>query len=153
MDHPSIVIMEDDEAKPEPERKLDPRLRLEEGEEVMELDEETRAAVRMSIYGAPSSAEPSLRQLSPNVVPCRKGTVPPGPRKKRRPSYWDGDLEQVVQSPAARHVVSSPIKKDDVQSMQAEVEGQEKNECQMVNKEALKGRRSRSVRRDVHMKD
>jgi hypothetical protein len=53
---------------------------------------------------------------------CRKGIGRSGSRKKRRPSYWDGDLEEVVRSPAARHVVSSPIKKDDVRSLQADVE-------------------------------
>ncbi len=48
--------------------------------------------------------------------------MPPGSRKKRRPSYWDGDLQEVIRSPAARYVVSSPIRKDEVRSQQAEVE-------------------------------
>ena len=105
---------------------LDPKLRLEEGEEVIEVDEDTRAAVRMSLFGAatPETASEGggLQELSPNVFLYRKGTGPSGSRKKRRPSYWDGDLEEVVRSPAARHVVSSPVRKDDVKSLQADVE-------------------------------
>jgi hypothetical protein len=116
--------MEDDLDKGVP---IDPRLKLEEGEEVIEVDEETRAAVRMSLYGgaAPESASDigrEMKELSPNVMPWRKGTRLPGSRKKRRPSYWDGDLEPIVRSPAARRVLSSPIKKDDVRSQQAEIE-------------------------------
>lgn len=108
----------------------DPHLKLEEGEEVIEIDEETRAAVRMSLFGPAtpdmcSEVEGGLKEISPNVMLYRKGTGPSGSRKKRRPSYWDGDLEEVVRSPAARHVVSSPIKKDDVRSLQADVEFQE----------------------------
>ncbi|EXJ82017.1 hypothetical protein A1O1_08085 [Capronia coronata CBS 617.96] len=119
VESPTIEILEDE--------PLDPKLRLEEGDEVIEVDDETRAAVRMSLYGAPAPITPSeagrgFKELSPNVVAWRKGTRPPGSRKKRRPSYWDGDLEEVVRSPAARHVVSSPVKKDDVKSQQAEVE-------------------------------
>ncbi len=116
--------MEDDDGK---ERSMDPKMRLEEGEEIIEVDEETSAAVRMSLYGsaAPDSAPDmgrGMRELSPNVMAWRKGTRRPGHRKKRRPSYWDGDLEPVVRSPAARRVVSSPIKKDEVRSQQASIE-------------------------------
>ncbi|KAL6251389.1 hypothetical protein RBB50_001598 [Rhinocladiella similis] len=106
---------------------MDPRLKLEDGEEIIELDEETRAAVRMSLYGrtaldsSSSDAGRGLKDLSPNVMQWRKGNRPPESRRKRRPSYWDGDLEEVVQSPAARHVVSSPIKKDDTRSQKGEV--------------------------------
>jgi len=97
----------------------------------MEIDEQTRAAVRMSLYGAAalestSDVGQSLKELSPNVMMWRKGR-PPGSRKQRRPSYWDTDLEEVVRSPAARHVVSSPIKKDDVRSHKGEVEYGEEN--------------------------
>ncbi|OCT51645.1 hypothetical protein CLCR_08157 [Cladophialophora carrionii] len=121
---PTTEILEDETAQRE---LVDPRLRLEEGEEMIEVDEETRAAVRMSLFGAAtpetgSETGSGLKELSPNVMLYRKGTGPSGSRKKRRPSYWDGDLEEVVRSPAARHVVSSPIKKDDVRSLQADVE-------------------------------
>jgi hypothetical protein len=117
-----IEIFEDDAIREEDEVEIDPKLKLEEGEEVIEVDEETRAAVRMSLYGTPS-AESSMKELSPNVTAWRKGGRPSGSRKKRRPSYWDGDLEEIVRSPAARHVVSSPVKKDvDLRSQQAEVE-------------------------------
>ncbi|KAL2403929.1 hypothetical protein ABEF95_010093 [Exophiala dermatitidis] len=127
LDTPSIDPLED---VAERERPVDPKLTLEEGEEIIEVDEATRAAVRMSLYGAatldePNSAGRSMKELNPNVVAGRKGTRSSAGRKKRRPSYWDGDLEEVVQSPAARHVVSSPVKKDDVRSQQAEVEFEE----------------------------
>ncbi|RMZ83853.1 hypothetical protein DV737_g1411, partial [Chaetothyriales sp. CBS 132003] len=39
-----------------------------------------------------------LKELSPNVTMWRKGMRQPS--KKRRPSYWDGDLKQVSESPA-----------------------------------------------------
>ena len=80
--------------------------RLEKDESVMEVDEETRAAVRLSIFG-PDTPEPlqgrqqGLKELSPNVTSWRKGMRQPT-TKKRRPSYWDGDLEQVKNGPAAR---------------------------------------------------
>ncbi|KAJ9607920.1 hypothetical protein H2200_007999 [Cladophialophora chaetospira] len=121
---PTSDILEDETAG---KVTIDPRLRLEDGEEVIEVDEETRAAVRMSMFGTAtpdngSEAGSGLNELSPNVMLFRKGTGPSGSRKQRRPSYWDGDLEEVVRSPAARHFVFSPIKKDDVRSLQAEVE-------------------------------
>lgn len=126
LETPSSEITEDDLLKDE---SIDPKLRLEEDEDVIEIDEETRAAVRLSLYGAlapeAGPAARGLRELSPNVMPWRKGTQPLGRRKKRRPSYWDGDLEAVVRSPAARHVVSSPITKVDVKSEQGEVEFQQ----------------------------
>ncbi|EXJ71651.1 uncharacterized protein A1O5_05459 [Cladophialophora psammophila CBS 110553] len=120
---PTNDSLEDDQMAKE---SIDPKLKLEEGEEVIEVDEETRAAVRMSIFGT-SAARAScdtgrgVKELSPNVMVWRKGSGPSVSRKKRRPSYWDGDLEEVMRSPAARHVVSSPIKKDDVRSQRAEV--------------------------------
>jgi len=125
------------EDEPAGTEQIDPKFRLEEGEEVMEIDEETRAAVRMSLYGgAPPESTGDvgrgIKELSPNVVPWRKGHGPPGGRKKRRPSYWDGDLEEVLHSPAARRAVSSPIKKDDVRSLQAEVEFPELHEPCLV---------------------
>ncbi|KIW37962.1 uncharacterized protein PV06_09940 [Exophiala oligosperma] len=107
---------------------MDPRLKLEDGEEIIELDEETRAAVRMSLYGrsaldsGSSDVGRGLKDLSPNVMQWRKGNRPPESRRKRRPSYWDGDLEEVVRSPAARHVVSSPIKTDDIRSQKGEID-------------------------------
>lgn len=119
-------IFEDDAIVEEDEIEIDPRLKLEEGEEVIEVDEETRAAVRMSLYGSPSSAQSSMKELSPNVTAWRRGDRPPGSRKKRRPSYWDGDLADIVRSPGARHVVNSPVIKDvDLRSQQAEVEYEE----------------------------
>ena len=90
----------------------DPSIKTEEGEEMMEVDEETRAAVRMSLYGSElpetlCGAKEGLKELSPNVTPWRKGM---SPRKKRRPSYWDSDLEEVQQSAAARQVKTSPTR-------------------------------------------
>ncbi|KIX92209.1 uncharacterized protein Z520_12090 [Fonsecaea multimorphosa CBS 102226] len=124
---PRREILEPEEAATE---SIDPKLKLEEGEEVIEVDEETRAAVRMSLFGTPAPSASSdtgrgMKELSPNVMIWRKGAGPPVSRKKRRPSYWDADLEEVMRSPAARHVVSSPIKKDDVRSERAEVESQD----------------------------
>jgi hypothetical protein len=123
LESPTIEVLEHETRK---RNSVDSKLRLEEGEDVIELDEETRAAVRMSLYGAaaPDSTNDigkSLKELSPNVMQWRKSNQPPWSRKKRRPSYWDGDLEEVVKSPAARHVLSSPIRKDDVRSQKGEV--------------------------------
>lgn len=135
------------------------RLKLEEGEEVMEVDEETQAAIRMSLYGDPVRGA-SVKQLSPNVIAWRKGRGRSGSRKKRRPSYWDGDLEEIVPSPAARRIVSSPIRKDDVKSQQAEVEwhdGSGEHQAQS-SRDELEGK-SRTVegptlmRDDVQMED
>lgn len=122
-----MEVMEDARAQ---EQSIDPNLKLEAGEDIIEVDEETRAAVRMSIYGAGApelTSDIGLRELSPNVTQWRKGNRPSSSRKKRRPSYWDIDLEEVVRSPAARHVVSSPIKKDDIRSHKGEVEYEEEN--------------------------
>ena len=109
---------------------------LGDGEEPIEVDENTRAAVRMSLYGpdtpeALQGAREGIKELSPNVNPWRKGMRQP--RKKRRPSYWDGDLKQVRESPAGRqeqvrslqpgaerHVMTSPAK-EDVESMRVSV--------------------------------
>lgn len=122
VDSRRMEIFEDDAIREEDEIDIDPKLRLEEGEEVIEIDEETRAAVRMSLYGTPS-AESSMKELSPNVMAWKRGGSTSGSRKKRRPSYWDGDLEEIVRRPTARHVVSSPVKKEvDLRSQQAEVE-------------------------------
>jgi hypothetical protein len=128
---PASDIAEEVVVKSKP---LDPRLKLEEGEEMIEVDEETRAAVRMSMFGpatpiANSEASGSLKDISPNVELYRKGTGPNGSRKKkRRPSYWDGDLAEVTRSPAARHVVPSPVKKEDVRSLQADIEFQDESD-------------------------
>ncbi|RMD44777.1 hypothetical protein DV735_g237, partial [Chaetothyriales sp. CBS 134920] len=81
----------------------DLQARLGKDEGLMEIDDETRAAVRMSVWGS-DVPEPlqngvsGLRELSPNVTMWRKGMRQPS--KKRRPSYWDGDLKQVRESPA-----------------------------------------------------
>ena len=87
---------------------------------VMEVDEDIREAVRLSIIATPDrlakkrqsksttgDAGAGLRELSPNVDLFRKGS---GPRRKRRTSYWDGDLEEVSRSPAKRGSMSSPLK-------------------------------------------
>ncbi|KAI1616389.1 hypothetical protein EDD36DRAFT_484195 [Exophiala viscosa] len=129
IDTPTSQVMENAPVQGE---VIDSKLKLEEGEDVIEVDDQTRAAVRMSLYGAAapestSDVGQSLKELSPNVMMWRRGNHPPGSRKKRRPSYWDVDLEEVVRSPAARHVVSSPIKKDDVRSHKGEVEYEEEN--------------------------
>jgi hypothetical protein len=108
---------------------------LDEAEDPIEVDENTRAAVRMSLYGsqtpeASQGAREGIRELSPNVTPWRKGMRQP--RKKRRPSYWDGDLQHVRAGPgreeqvrsihpgAERQVMTSPAK-EDVESMRVSV--------------------------------
>lgn len=106
---------------------------LGETEEPIEVDENTRAAVRMSLYGSqtPEASQGNregISELSPNVTPWRKGMRQP--RKKRRPSYWDGDLqvragpgrEQVrsIHPGAERQVMTSPAK-EDVESMRVSV--------------------------------
>ena len=110
--------------------------RLSASEERIEVDENTRAAVRMSLYGpetpeALQGEREGLRAISPNVTSWRKGMRQP--KKKRRPSYWDGDLKQVRESPAGRQeqvrslqpgaerqVMTSPAK-EDVESMRVSV--------------------------------
>lgn len=107
---------------------------LEDGEEAIEVDEDTRAAVRMSLYGSETvgslrGERPGMCEISPNVTSWRKGMRQP--RKKRRPSYWDGDLKQVRNSPAGRQVhsiqpgaerfvMTSPAK-EDVESVRVSV--------------------------------
>ena len=75
----------------------------EDDSQVMELDDDTQAAIRMSLFGSETPemlhARESLRELSPNIVTARKDRRQ---RKKRRPSYWDGDLKEVQNSPARR---------------------------------------------------
>jgi hypothetical protein len=107
--------------------------RLEDGEEPIDVDEDTRAAVRMSLYGSePESnrgGRQGMQEVSPNVTTWRKGMRQP--RKKRRPSYWDGDLKQIRDSPAGRQVhsiqpgaerfvMTSPAK-EDVESVRVSV--------------------------------
>ena len=138
-----MEIFDDQAIREEDEFEIDPKLKLEEGEEVIEVDEETRAAVRMSLYGTPSAGS-SMKELSPNVMAWRTGTKPSalGSRKKRRPSYWDDNLDEIVRSPAARHVVSSPVKKElDLRSQQAEVEYDDEDfgEQQHVSEDELEG--------------
>ena len=83
---------------------------LERSSEVISVDENTRAAVRLSLYGRDNpdvrhAPRQGIMDLSSNVVYRRKGTRQP--RKKRRSSYWDGDLKQVRESPAAK-VIALP---------------------------------------------
>lgn len=110
--------------------------RLRASQEPIEVDEDTRAAVRMSLYGtmtpeALQGERDGLKEISPNVTSWRKGMRQP--KKKRRPSYWDGDHKQVRESPsrrqkqvkslqpgAERHVMTSPAK-EDVESMRVSV--------------------------------
>ncbi len=104
--------------------------------EPIRVEERTRAAVRLSLYGpktpeALQGEREGLKEISPNVTSWRKGMRQP--KKKRRPSYWDGDLEHVRESPARRqeqvrslqpgaerHVMTSPAK-EDVESMRVSV--------------------------------
>lgn len=94
--------------------------------EIMQLDDETTAAVRMSIFGtntpeALHQARQGLRELSPNVQVYRKGRQEHMHlRKKRRPSYWDNDLKEIRESPAGRGGVNSPVSAQ--ASMRAEFE-------------------------------
>lgn len=121
----------------------------EDNSQVMELDDDTRAAIRMSLFGSQTPeilhTRPSLRELSPNVATSRKDRRD---RKKRRPSYWDGDLKEIQASPAARddegkvamsgvrgsvregaerRVMTSPPKEgvESLKSQQVEIEGKE----------------------------
>lgn len=95
-------------------------------DEMMEVDEQTRAAVRMSIFGtntpeALRGARQGIKELSPNIQIFRKGTQEHEHlRKKRRPSYWDTDLKEIRESPAGRGGVNSPVSAQ--ASMQAEFE-------------------------------
>lgn len=82
--------------------------RLANDDEIFEIDEDTRAAVRMSLCGMDAldlaqADQSGLKRLSTNVTPWRKGSKML--RKKRRPSYWDTDLEEVRQSPAGRPAI------------------------------------------------
>lgn len=92
----------------------------------IELDEDMKAAVRLSIFGASTpealrKAREGIKELSPNVMVYRKGTQEHSHlRKKRRPSYWDNDLQEVRNSPAGVGGVNSPVSAK--QSFRAEVE-------------------------------
>ncbi|KAK6368887.1 hypothetical protein LTR64_007045 [Lithohypha guttulata] len=107
-------------------RMAGPDLRMNESDEMMEIDEQTRAAVRISIFGtntpeALRQARQGIQELSPNVQVFRKGTQEHSHlRKKRRPSYWDNDLKEIRESPAGRGGVNSPVSAQ--ASMQAEFE-------------------------------
>ena len=87
---------------------------------VMEIDEDIREAVRLSIIASPDridnkhqsraatgEVDESLKELSPNVELYRRGSAP---RRKRRVSYWDDDLKEVAKSPTRKEVMSSPLK-------------------------------------------
>lgn len=107
-------------------RFADAQLRVHNSDEVIEIDESTRAAVRMSIFGTSTpealrGARQGIKELSPNVQVFRKGTQEHvHMRKKRRPSYWDTDLKEIRESPAGRGGVNSPVSAQ--ASMQAEFE-------------------------------
>lgn len=108
------------------DQEIDPVLRLQRSDDIMEVDEQTKAAVRMSIFGTSTpealhKAREGLKELSPNVQVFRKNTQEHAHlRKKRRPSYWDNDLKEVRESPAGRGGVNSPVSAKE--SMRAEFE-------------------------------
>ncbi|ETN45942.1 uncharacterized protein HMPREF1541_00124 [Cyphellophora europaea CBS 101466] len=133
---------------------------IREDDQVMELDDDTRAAIRMSLFGSETPemlhARESLRELSPNVVTSRKDHRQ---RKKRRPSYWDGDLKEVQNSPAGREakadmaavrgsvregaerkVLTSPPKEEveSLKSQRVEIEGKENvSTCNSMRDEVM----------------
>jgi len=75
-----------------------------DGDELMKLDEEIRTTMTVSIDEMPDwleGDEQGGKELSPNVTPFRKGLGPP---IKRRSSYWDEDLKEVMSSPARKKV-------------------------------------------------
>ena len=74
----------------------------------MEIDEDIRAAVRMSIGGIPDTPGDEsaphaehVKPLSPNVSPFRKGKGMPM-KRPRTASYWDHDLPEVRRIDQAR---------------------------------------------------
>ena len=117
----SFVISED-----AGDQEIEPAMRLQGSDDIMEVDEETKAAVRTSIFGtntpeALHKARQCIKELSPNVQVFRKGTQEHAHlRKKRRPSYWDNDLKEVRESPVGRGGVNSPVSAQE--SMRAEFE-------------------------------
>lgn len=119
-------------------------MRLRESEEMMQLDDETKAAVRMSIFGTNPpgtlhSPRQGTRELSPNVQLYRKGTREHEHlRKKRRPSYWDNDLKQVRESPAGRGGVRSPISVQESMRAEFEVASQRDTEMDFGDDDDLK---------------
>ena len=116
---------------------------VEEGSEVMTIDEDTRAAVRLSLCGrdslVPHGPREGMKEISPNVTYKRKGMRQP--RKKRRPSYWDGDLEQVRQSPAAKVM---PVPRQDV--FQSLHQGAERQVMTTPAKEEVKSMKGEKAR-------
>ena len=128
---------------------------VEEGSEVMTIDEDTRAAVRLSLYGRDSPHVPhgpreGMKEISPNVTHKRKGMRQP--RKKRRPSYWDGDLEQVRESPAAKVI---PVPRQEV--VQSLHQGAERQVMTTPAKEEIKSMKGEKARitpeDDLEMKE
>ncbi|KAK5947282.1 hypothetical protein PMZ80_001432 [Knufia obscura] len=126
-----------------------PTLRLQGSDDIMEVDEQTKAAVRMSIFGtnppeALHQARRGLKELSPNVQVYRKGTQENAHlRKKRRPSYWDNDLKEVRESPAGRGGVNSPVSAQE--SMRAEFEIASLNRTEMdLDEDDLSGEVARA---------
>lgn len=115
----------------------------EDDSQVMELDEDTRAAIRMSLFGSEtpeqSHGREGLRELSPNVATARKDQRQ---RKKRRPSYWDGDLKEVQNSPAGRNTDG----KVEVAAVSESVrEGAERKVLTSPPKESVESLRSQRV--------
>ena len=80
-----------------------------------------------------------MKEISPNVTYKRKGMRQP--RKKRRPSYWDGDLKQIRESPAAK-VIPAP-RQDVVQSLH---QGAERHVMTTPAKEEVKSMKGEKAR-------
>lgn len=114
----------------------EPDMRLRPRNHVMQMDEDTRIAVRSSIFGASTPealrrARQGIRELSPNFQVYRRGMQEnQHHRKKRRPSYWDNDLKEVRESPAGRGGVRSPVSAQE--SLRAEVEVASQSEVEMI---------------------
>lgn len=114
----------------------EPDIRLRARNNAMQMDEDTRTAVRTSIFGASTPealrrARQGIRELSPNVQVYRRGVQEnQHQRKKRRPSYWDNDLKEVRESPAGRGGVRSPVSTQE--SLRAEVEVASQRDVEMI---------------------
>lgn len=135
--------------------RLNPAMAFKDSIETVELDEPTKTAVRLSIFGtntpeALHNARQGIRELSPNVQVFRKGT----PKyvdacKQRRPSYWDGDLKAVKESPAGRGGVNSPVSAQ--ASMRAQFESASLARSEMtLDEDDLSGEVARAGRQLEH---
>ena len=131
------------------EDHIEPQIRVQGSEELMQVDDQTKAAVRMSIFGtntpeALHSARRGITELSPNIQVFRKGTQEHSHlRKKRRPSYWDNDLKEIRESPAGRGGVNSPVSAQ--ASMRADFEIASMGNTEMeIDEDNLSGEVSRA---------